>query len=587
MQRGVFSKKVFSIPDLIVVLLLGTLIYGLAMTSSEWRAEFNPITEIDLSPQALPYYTLLSAFRGFVAYGVSLVLTLIFGYVAAKSGKAELFIIPFLDIMQCVPVLGFLPGLVLGLIAIFPKTNTGLEIAAVILIVTSQAWNMIFSFYSSIKSVPHEYVEVSGLMRLNWREKLMKVELPYSAVNLAWNSLLSMAGGWFFLTVCEAFVLGESEFRLAGIGAYMAVAIKEGNTQAMTLGVIAMTLLILIVDFMIWRPIMSWVQKFRVEETSSVPLDEPLIRLVFRESSLVKYLKGSKRKPGILRKAMKPALQAFKNLKKKKRVKKFLLPVTGFVERSHGPIQLKWMESALIALMLILTLYGSVQLFRILTHVTTPTWIILIRDTVWTLLRIIIAVVVSSLWTIPVGIWIGLSAQRIRIAQPIIQIVASFPAPMLYPLVLSILFWMGINFDVASTVLMLMGVQWYVLFNVLAGALRIPVELNESLALMNVSYWSRWKSLYFPSIFPTLVVGWLTAAGGAWNSCIVAEYLVYNGRVLKTGGLGATIYEAAASKNFELLAAALTLMVFVVIVLNRTLWAWLLGLAQTRYRLDM
>jgi NitT/TauT family transport system permease protein len=586
MQRSVISKKLFSVPDLIVLLMLGTLIYGLAMTGNEWRTEFNPITAIDLSPTALPYYTMLSAFRGFVAYGVSLFLTFVFGYIAAKSGKAELFIIPFLDIMQCVPVLGFLPGLVLGLISIFPKTNTGLEIAAIILIVTSQAWNMIFSFYSSIRSVPHEYTEVAGLMNLNWRQKLRRVELPYSAINLAWNSLLSMAGGWFFLTVCEAFVLGESEFRLAGIGSYMAVAIKAGNTQAMWLGIVAMTLLILLVDFLIWRPIMSWVQKFRVEEGSAI-MDEPLIRLVFRESRLVRYLRGTKRRPGVVRKILKSFAKVASKIQKRKHVKKILAPVAGFLERGPQPVQFKNMEIAVGIIFSLLLMYGSVRLFQILTHVNVLTWVMLVRNTIWTLLRISLAVVISSLWTIPFGIWIGLSAQRIRIAQPIIQIVASFPAPMLYPLVLSVLFALGINFDIGSTVLMLMGVQWYILFNVLAGALRIPVELSESLALMNVSVWNRWKSLYFPSIFPTLVVGWLTAAGGAWNSCIVAEYIVYNGAVIKTGGLGATIYEAAASKNFELLAAALTVMVFVVIVLNRTLWAWLLDLAQNRYRLDV
>ena len=492
MQRSVFVKNFFSVPDLIVLLMIGALIYGLAMTGNEWRAEFNPITEIDLSPTALPYYTMLSAFRGFVAYGISLMLTFCIGYIAAKSGKAELIIIPLLDIMQCVPVLGFLPGLVLGLIAWFPKTNTGLEIAAIILIVTGQVWNMIFSFYSSIKTVPREYTEVSNLINLNWKQKLVKVELPYSAVNLAWNSLLSMAGGWFFLTVCEAFVLGDSEFRLAGIGSYMAVAIREGNQTAMWLGIAAMTSMILLVDFLIWRPIMSWVQKFRVEEGSATAkLDEPLIRLVFRESRLVRYLRGTKRRPGLVYKIFKFINKTISKLQRRKQIKKILAPVKGFLENTSQPIRFKALEVGVGLVVISLFAIGSIKLFQMLTHIALGTWTTLIRNTIWTLLRIILAIGVSSLWTIPVGIWIGLSPHRIRIAQPIIQVVASFPAPMLYPIVLGVLFAIGVNFDVASIILLMMGVQWYVLFNVLAGALRIPVELNESLALMNVAAWNR------------------------------------------------------------------------------------------------
>jgi NitT/TauT family transport system permease protein len=231
--------------------------------------------------------------------------------------------------------------------------------------------------------------------------------------------------------------------------------------------------------------------------------------------------------------------------------------------------------------------YGSYKLFLLLSHVSVAIWLMLFRDALWTLLRVIATLLMSTLWAVPVGIWIGTSPKRIRRAQPLIQILASFPAPMLYPLVLGALFAVKISFDWASMFLMLLGVQWYVLFNVLAGAVRIPRELSDALSLMDVSRWDRWKTLYLPSVFPTLVTGWVTAAGGAWNASVISEYLFYKGAILKTGGLGATLSVAAASGDFTLFAASLTLMVFVVITLNRTFWSKIYLLSQTRFRMEV
>src|SRR5579864_7284293 len=245
MQKVVIRRK-FSAADAVVVALVLTIIYALIVYGREWRAAFHAAIDIDLSLYSLPYYTLFSAFRGAAAFGLSLVFTFIVGYWAAKSVKAERILIPMLDILQSIPVLGFLPGLVLVLIALFPRTNTGLELACVIMIFTGQVWNMTFSFYSSLKSIPEDFREVSSVIGLNSVEKLMKVELPFSAMNLVWNSLLSMSGGWFFLSVCEAFTLGDQEYRLPGIGAYMATAIAQGNASAMIGGIVAMSLLIIV-----------------------------------------------------------------------------------------------------------------------------------------------------------------------------------------------------------------------------------------------------------------------------------------------------------------------------------------------------
>jgi NitT/TauT family transport system permease protein len=480
--------------------------------------------------------------------------------------------------------------LLLGLVSLFPNTNIGLELAAIIMIFTGQVWNMTFSYYSSLKSVPLDLHEASTIMGLNWRQKLTRVELPYSAVNLAWNSLLSMAGGWFFLIPCEAMTLGEREYRLPGIGAYMDVAIKQGNNRAIAMAVIAMVLLIVLMDFAIWRPILSWVQKFRLEQVAGVAPTEPLMQIWIRESKIVRWITLSYRHFIWKRRHRNPThtlwVGQLEDLVRNKSPKlhQWVLKVktTGYSSLVSGALEKFFFVAALVFVS-----YGAFQLLRVLMRVSPATWIVLIRDTLWTFLRVTLALTISTLWAVPVGIWIGTSQKRIRFAQPIIQVLASFPAPMLYPVALGLFFTLGISFDWGSMFLMLLGVQWYVLFNVLAGAMRVPQELNYALALMKASRWDRWKTLYLPSVFPPLVTGWITAAGGAWNASVVAEYIYYQGTILKTGGLGASLSVATSNENFPLFAASLTLMVSVVILLNRLVWSRVYRLAQTRFRMEI
>ncbi|MCM2279384.1 MAG: ABC transporter permease subunit [Oligoflexia bacterium] len=585
MRGKFFPQRLFSLGDALVLLVIATAIFGVVSTSNQWRAEFHPATEIDLSAWALPKYTMLSAARGLIAYLISLSFTICVGYIGAKSRLGERLILPALDVLQTIPVLGFLPGLVLGLISLFPNTNMGLELAAILMIVTSQVWNMTFSFYSSVKSIPEEMSEAATMMGLSWYQRLLRLELPFSAVNLAWNSLLSMAGGWFFLTVCEAFTLGDRQFRLPGIGSYMAVAISEGNRTAMALGVAAMTALIIVMDFVIWRPILAWVRRYRIEDVPGAEPIEPLVQMAIRDSRIVRFLKTSfrerrtRKQRKVLDREQARGLGAFQEP----------------LEILSGPkarrlYRSRWWNR--IAVFLILTVlgaflgWGGARLFEILSTLSRGEWTLLLRNTVWTWIRVMLAVVLSTLWAVPVGIWIGTSPRRIRVAQPVIQVLASFPAPMLFPVALFVLFRLGFNFDWASMVLMLLGVQWYVLFNALAGALRIPQELDFALRLMEVPRWERWKTLYLPCVFPSLVTGWVMATGGAWNASIVAEYMVFQGRLYQTGGLGATLTVAAANADFRMLAASLTMMVGVVIAFNRFVWAPIYREAQTRYRMD-
>lgn len=588
-QRKIFSQRFFSFPDLVILFLVATAIYGVVAIGIEWQADFNPVTQIDLSFSSLPYYTLLSAIRGIAAYGISLTFTLIIGYVAAKNKTIEKIIIPLLDILQSIPVLGFLPGLLLGLVALFPHTNTGLELAAIIMIFTGQVWNMTFSYYASLKSVPNDFQEAATVMGLNWYQRLRKLELPFSAVNLAWNSVLSMAGGWFFLIPCEAISLGTREYRLPGIGSYMDLAIKQGNHQAILLAIVAMISLIVLMDFAIWRPILAWVQKFRLEAIPGMSSVEPLMQVWIRESPLVRNAKMFYRTyvHHIFNKIVglfQPNIRL--NSYIQKRAPRLYYWVNEINEKQKSQNLSKWLEIGGALFIFFWVGLGAYKLFLILMKIPLHSWILLLRDTFWTLARVVCTLLISTLWCLPVGIWLGTSTKRIRIAQPFIQVLASFPAPMLYPIALNLFFLWGIRFDLGSMLLMLLGVQWYVLFNVLAGALRIPKELNDALALMEASRWVRWRTLYLPSVFPSLVTGWITAAGGAWNASVVAEYLNYKGMIISTAGLGAALSISISQQDFSTFAGSLTLMVGVVILLNRLVWARLYRLVQTRYRMD-
>lgn len=575
--------------DAVVFGLIGLGLYGLITTAQRWHGAYQPEFKLDLSMSALPLYSLYSLFRALIAYGLSLLFTLTFGYLAAKNRFAEKIIVPLLDIGQSIPVLGFLPGLVLGLVALFPNTNVGLELACIIMIFTGQVWNMTFSYISSLKSVPTQLYEMVDNVGLNPVQKLLKLELPCTATGLAWNSLMSMAGGWFFLTVCEAFTLGDKNFRVPGLGSYMAVAIEQNNAQAMLAGILAMISIIVFMDFIIWRPIISWTAKFQLSESneilnSNIPFISLLLkgspffhrvsglfgRLIasvlgfsgaYKQSSIVKPLRAYiDRKPKGKRQQLRNLAKLFASSAFIRSITLGILCVGGFV------------------------ILGNV--YKIVEHVRWTEWRDIIVATSFTALRVFAALIIASLWAVPVGIWIGLSPRLTRAFQPFIQVGASFPAPMLYPLAIGIFTYVGLQLSISSSLLMLLGVQWYVLFNVLAGAIGISQDLRESFRLIGLSGKTRWSKLYLPSIFPSLVTGWVTAAGGAWNASIVSEYVSFRGQILKTRGLGALISEATSSGNFPILAACLIVMTVTVVSINRFGWSRAYHLAETRFRFE-
>src|SRR5262249_25206562 len=338
-------------------------IYALIAYGRELETPFRAAVDIDLSLYSLPYYTLFSALRGMVAFGLSLSFTLIVGYWAAKSAKAERLLIPLLDILQSIPVLGFLPALVLALIALFPRTNTGLELACIIMIFTGQVWNMTFSFYSSLKSVPSDFNEVSAVIGLNAWEKLRKVGLPFSAMNLVWNSLLSMSGAWFFLSVCEAFTLGDQEYRLPGIGAYMATAIARGDASAMVAGIIAMSLLIIFMDILIWRPVLAWAHQFRLEEIPGFTITEPLMRNLVRDCGLLRWLKLAYRRRVLHRSLL-------KENRKNERLRAAIDPARFMRAKSSWSQVWRWTGRTIVVGLILLVFYGTTLLVYTLLQVS-------------------------------------------------------------------------------------------------------------------------------------------------------------------------------------------------------------------------
>ncbi len=556
--------------DLLIACVLFALIAGVVTLAQRWRAPIREAVVIDLSPRALPGYTLLSLSRGVAAYLLSLVFTLVYGTVAAHSRRAEKVMIPLLDIGQGIPVLGFLPGLVLGMVALFPHTNVGLELACILMIFTGQVWNMVFSFYGSLRSVPQELKEVARIHHFSWWKTFRTVEVSGAVIGLVWNSMMSMAGGWFFLTVNEAFTLGDHDFRLPGVGSYMAVAIERGDRRAMVWAIVAMALMILAVDQLLWKPLVAWSQRFRLEEISGAPPARSWVLDLVRRSWLARRLRQARREaqPRIASAATASAHAPVPRA-----------PSGGYLARRivAGVIGVAAAAAAVV---------GAYRLVALLWRVPPHEWLLLAGALGATFLRAAGALILGALWCVPAGIVIGRSATWSRRLQPVVQLVASFPAPMLFPLVTGLLLGLAVPFSFIAAVLMFLGAQWYILFNVLAGATAIPHDLEEASETYAVKGFDRWRKLFLPSVFPYLVTGLITAAGGAWNASIVAETMTYKGKTLATFGLGTVITRATQHANFPLLAAGVLTMSAALIVINRGVWRPLYRLAESRYALN-
>lgn len=553
--------------DLFISAALAGLLCGMLKLAGQWVAPHQSSVNIDLSIWALPRYTFLSLSRGLIAYVISLTFTLVYGYWAAKDEIAARVLIPLLDILQSLPVLTFLPGLLLTLGAAFPHNNIGLELASILMIFTGQAWNMTFSFYHSVRSVPADQQEAATVYRFSWWQRFKWVELPFSTMGLVWNSMMSMAGGWFFLMVTESFQLEDLDFRLPGLGSYMQEAVNKGRMDSMVWALLAMLLMIVGLDQILWRPVVVWAQKFRVEEGGEQTV---------ATSWLLNWLRRSRLLDGLGRLFVRTRSARSTTLQKSQIVTK----------RESSPAAGRWLSVPLFILLIVGLVFGGWQLLLLLKTVSGGVWGDTFVAALITLARVLIATAAGTLWALPAGLAIGLSPKLSRICQPIVQVAASFPAPMLFPMVIAVLNAAHVSLSFGAIVLMLLGTQWYILFNVIAGAMAIPSDLRETARSYRLSLWQRVKTLYVPAVFPYLVTGWVTATGGAWNASIVAEYVTFKGKVIQAPGIGAQISDATTHRQFALLAASALVMAIMVVLFNRLVWRQLYNLAERRFSLS-
>jgi NitT/TauT family transport system permease protein len=547
------------------------LFYAVLRIAEYWMGHPVPAVEISPSAKMLPLYAFYSVVRIFVAYLLSLIFAVGYGYIAAYNPRVEAFMIAVLDILQSIPVLSFLPAVMLAMISLIPGRQLGVEMGAILLIFTGQVWNMAFSFYSSLKSLPRELREASKVFRFSAWQRFWQLELPYSAIGLVWNSMVSVAGGWFFLMACEMFVLGDRDFRLPGLGSYLQTAASTGDTHAMLWGSVTMILIIVATDQLVWRPVIAWADKFKFEQGESTS----------RKTSPILYLLQNSNALGWLRQAtFVPAGEfIYGRLARRQR------------ELTARPIHTARKRSQLGAVVLIiaatlLVAFAAFRALELLRHIHGAEIVELLRGAGATFLRVNAALLIASAWTIPTGVAIGFHPRLARIAQPLAQIAASYPATAIFPILLLALVRWGGGLGVGSVALMLLGTQWYILFNVIAGASAIPSDLKEVARLFKFSQWQKWKIVILPGIFPYLVTGLVTASGGAWNASIVAEYFHLKDRTLETLGLGAQISAASDHGQFSILLLATIIMSLMVVTVNRLVWRPMFRLAESKFRLD-
>ena len=571
MAWGIFPASVPSVlRDLPILFAAFALFYAVLSMTHYWLTPVGAPTVINLSPSALPKYAMFSVLRIAAAYVCSLAFTLVYGYIAAYNARAEKFMLPLLDTLQSIPVLSFLPGVMLAMVSLFPTKQLGVELGSILLIFTGQVWNMTFSFYSSLKNIPREMREVAEVYRWSWWQRFTQMEFPYAVIGLVWNSMMSVAGGWFFLMACEMFTLGDRDLRLPGLGSYLQTAANAGNTHAIFWGMGVMIGIIVVIDQLIWRPVIAWAEKFKFEQVEST--DAPV-------SPVLNFLRTSKILPFVARYTMRPAREWLTLYFAKRRTAE---PVNA----GRPSAVWKWLTRLVLAAAFTGILYAAVHMIFLLAHLTGPEVRSIFLGAGATLLRVAFTLFLAGLWTIPVGVMIGLKPKLSAIAQPIVQVAASVPATALFPIILLLLIQVGGGLGVGSIILLLLGTQWYLLFNVIAGATAIPTDLKEVCNVYSFERRDRWQQLFLPGIFPFLITGFVTASGGAWNASIIAEYFHFRGHTYMTTGLGAVISNATDTGNFRVLLAATIVMAAMVVTINRLLWRRMYNLAATRFKLE-
>ena len=547
--------------------------FSIIRTGAYWMGKPVPVVEISHSFSALPLYASYSIVRMGIAYVLSLLFAIGYGYTAAYNPRVEAWMVAVLDILQSIPVLSFLPPVVLAMVSLVPGHQLGIEMGVILLIFTGQVWNLAFSFYSSLKSIPREMLEASRIYRYSAWQRFWQLEMPYAAIGLVWNSIVSVAGGWFALMLCETFTMGTRSFQLPGLGSYIQSATDSGDVRALLSGIGVVILIVVATDQLVWRPMIAWSDKFKFEQVESADrITSPILELL-RRSTLLSSLPGR-----IFARIEEPI---FRRLSRTEECR-IVHPVDEErVRRKPTPVLI-----AVGLAVLCVVGWGAMQAVLMLKTVSWPDLRLLLEGAGATFLRVNASLLISALWTVPVGVAIGFNPRLARVVQPLAQVLASVPASAFYPVLLIGLIKIGGGLGIGSMALMLLGPQWYILFNVIAGAMSIPSDLREVSSLFRFNRWQRWTKLILPGIFPYLITGMVTASGGAWNASVMAEYSQVKGQTLQTIGLGAQISSATNAGRFQIILLATIFISLMVVTMNRLVWRRLYRLAETRYKLE-
>jgi NitT/TauT family transport system permease protein len=526
-------------------------------------------TAVSLDYMLLPYYALRTTLRMFAAIAASLVFTFVYATLAAKSRRAALVLIPLLDVLQSVPILGFLSFTVTFFLGLFPGSILGAECAAIFAIFTSQAWNMAFSFYQSLRNVPRDLIEVARGFGLSWWQRFWQLETPFAMPGLIWNMMMSMSGGWFFVVASEAISVGDTTIKLPGIGSYLSLAIEEKRIDAVFAAVVAMLAVILAYDQLLFRPLVTFAARFRVELSAGQIQEKSFVANVFARTH---WMRASMRAPAQL-------LRAIALLRMVRPVRSSPVPQSPALSRA---IDILWV--ACIGLGTVWALWLIVDYVR--QELSWSDFWQSVLYTLFTMVRVVLLMVLATLVWVPAGIWIGLRPPLAEKVQPLAQFLAAFPANVIFPVAVVLILKFSLNPDIWLSFLIVFGTQWYILFNVIAGASAFPNDLKEAVANFRIRGWDWWKNVIIPAIFPYYVTGALTASGGSWNAAIVAEYVKWGNDTVSAHGIGAYIAKATADGDYPKIVLGVAVMSIFVIMFNRLLWRPLYGLAERRLRLD-
>jgi len=562
--------RLFTRWDAIAVLLILGLLVFLAEAS---RHLFAPLTELQLKPVSLdpanlPEYAARTTLRMLVAMALSLLFTFTYATLAAKSKRAERLLVPLLDILQSVPILGFISVTIVFFMALAPGRVLGAEFAAIFAIFTSQAWNMAFSFYQSLRTVPSELVEAARNFRLSPWMSFWRVDVPFAMPQLIWNMMMSMSGSWFFVVASEAISVGNTTITLPGVGSYIALAIEQRDLIAVGWAIGTMLVVILIYDQLLFRPLVAWADRFRFEQEAGVLPPRSWVLDVLRRSRLVDRL-----------------TRPFASLWRHLLVARWRAESPAPKSRPPHSQQHVWITFQWAAIVVALAVVALWQVARFVTQdIALADVFTTLLLGLATLVRVIVLIAIASLIWVPIGVWVGTRPYAANLVQPVAQFLAAFPANLLFPIAVSVIVALRLDPNIWLSPLMILGTQWYILFNVVAGAAAIPAELRAAGANFRVRGWLWWRRIALPAVLPYYVTGAITASGGSWNASIVAEVASWGNQHLEAAGLGAYIARKTEAGDFPHIVLGIAVMSFFVVLVNRTFWRPLYLYAERKFR---